>query len=130
MPLMRRWFNRKLRPIRRRPSLSRLILEPLEDRSVPANIMWIASGSGMWDQGSNWQGGVAPGVNDVAIIDTPNITVTIQTGDSIQAQGVTMLGNDTLSFTGGSLTTSGTSSVGNVSLTNDGTLTSNGVLTV
>src|SRR5437773_9690504 len=75
-------------------------LEPLEDRTLPATINWIA-GSGDFDVGSNWSGGVVPGPNDVAVIDTGSTaaTITIQPSDSIQVQAINTASADTLSFT-------------------------------
>src|SRR5438309_2039332 len=65
-------------------------VESLEDRTLLATINWINPGSGLFDVGSNWSGGVVPGANDVAVIDTGGTaaTITIQNGDTIQVQGI------------------------------------------
>jgi hypothetical protein len=101
-------------------------LQVLEDRIVPA-IYWNNPSGGLWDVGSNWQGGSAPGMNDIAIINTPNVTVTIQSGDSISVQGVNTAAGDTLSITGGSLmvTSGGSVLSGALSMTG-GALTATG----
>src|SRR5207247_9069238 len=75
-------------------------LEPLEERTLLATINWIA-GDGNFDVGSNWSGGVVPGANDVAVIDTGSAaaTVTIQNSDNLQVQAIHTASADTLSFT-------------------------------
>jgi hypothetical protein len=114
----------------------RLNLEPLEDRTLPATITWIA-GSGNFDVGSNWSGGVVPGPNDVAVIDTGSTaaTITIQYSDNLQVQAINTASADTLAFTpappdegqGGALTVTAGSSTLNGPLSMDGGfLTANG----
>ncbi|HBI43673.1 MAG TPA: hypothetical protein DDY78_12610 [Planctomycetales bacterium] len=57
--------------------------------------------SGNWDVGSNWSGGVAPGLGDTAVINTAaTATITIQSSDFISVQSITTASNDTLSITG------------------------------
>ena len=59
-------------PVSGRPA-RRTILEihQLEDRNVPAAITWAgALTGGSWATGTNWAGGVAPGANDTATINT------------------------------------------------------------
>jgi hypothetical protein len=57
----------------KRDKLNRLVpaLEPLEDRSVPAAVIWNYSGvsPANWSLGSNWLGGVAPQAGDDVIFD-------------------------------------------------------------
>jgi hypothetical protein len=142
MPLrIARKHKRKL-PAGRQAFRVRLNLEPLEDRTLPATITWIA-GSGNFDDGANWSGGVVPGPNDVAVIDTGSTaaTITIQNGDNIQVQAINTASADTLAltgvlvgivpggeYTGGALTvTSGSSTLnGSLSISGGGSLTASG----
>jgi hypothetical protein len=107
---------------------SDLRVERLEDRTVPATITWVNSGSGNWDVGSNWSTGTVPGGNDTAVINSATaVTVTVQSGDSIEVESVTTGGTDALSITGGSFTVTTGPSVlsGSLSMTG-GTLTAHG----
>jgi RHS repeat-associated protein len=122
-----RWFPglRRKSPVLRRRVLE---LERLEDRTLLSTITWGLTGDGNWDVGANWQGGQVPGNGDTAVINTvAAATITIQASDAIQVQALTTGSNDTLSFTGGSLTvTAGTSSLdGPLSMT-AGSLTATG----
>ncbi len=140
------WWARLRRQPARRPNCAsyRLSLEPLEARTLPATINWIA-GSGNFDNGSNWSGGVVPGFNDVAVIDTASTaaTITIQKGDNIQVGAIDTASADTLaitgvlrstdpmesaSYSGGALTvTTGSSTLnGPLSISGAGSLTANG----
>src|SRR5262249_10906434 len=84
---------------------SRPHAEALELRQLLSAIVWNNPAGGNWDNGANWQGGKRPGAGDTAVINTASAaTISIQTGDNIQVQGVTTSANDTLSITGGSLT--------------------------
>jgi autotransporter-associated beta strand protein len=60
--------SRTLRRAIRTDASTSLQLERLEDRFAPAIIVWnqTAAGTFSFATGSNWQGGVAPGPNDVA----------------------------------------------------------------
>ena len=99
-----------------------LFLERLEDRTLLSQDIWQA-GSGNWDDGANWSLTHAPGTSDTAYISTTSAaTITIQSGDTINVQSVSIGSNDTLSITGGSLTvTSG-------ALTLNGTVLNQGLL--
>ena len=80
-------------------------LEVLEDRNMPTTINWIGGAAGNFDVASNWSTHTVPGAADIAVINTTGaVKVTIQTGDAISVEGITTGANDTLSITGGSLT--------------------------
>jgi hypothetical protein len=101
------------------------------DLDIPASptISWANPGSGYWDVATNWSTGVVPSSTDFVSIDTASaVTITIQTSDDIQIQGITTGGNDTLAITGGSLTVnSGESTLsGPLSMTG-GKLTASGL---
>jgi RHS repeat-associated protein len=135
---MYRWFDSRLakgrpttRGSRRKPA--RLGVEQLEDRTLPSAVNWINTGSGNWDDASNWidtstnQNRVPTSSDDVSISTTAAATITIQSGDAIPVRSVTTGSNDTLSITGGSLTvTAGSSTLsGPLSMTG-GALTASG----
>jgi RHS repeat-associated protein len=105
-----------------------LFLEKLEDRALLTTVTWINPNGGNWAVGANWSGGSVPGSGDNAVIDTAAAaTIAIQPGDTIQVQGVTTANNDTLSFTGGSLTvTAGNSALSGPLAMMGGTLTASG----
>src|SRR4051794_15776026 len=77
--------------------------DELEDRIVPATIVWNQTGAGpfTFSTGGNWQGGVAPGLNDIASF-TNDITAnqTINVTAPVNVQGI-VLGdsNNTNAFT-------------------------------
>src|SRR5262245_54127627 len=83
------------RPSRRRPPVRRprprFCLEQLEDRAVPATILWDGGPTGLgtnWLDPVNWAGDVLPGPNDDAVIGTANNgqpgTVTLSGSASVQ----------------------------------------------
>jgi RHS repeat-associated protein len=102
-------------------------LELLENRILLSADNWMG-GSGNWSDTSHWSLGHAPGTGDTANITTTSAaTITIQNSDSIQVQNITTGSNDTLSFTGGSLTvTLGTSTLNGALSMTAGSLTANG----
>src|SRR5438093_124103 len=52
------------------PRRSRLWLERLEDRFVPATFKWTGPANGLWSNQANWdQNNGVPGVNDTALFD-------------------------------------------------------------
>jgi hypothetical protein len=48
----------------------RPLLEQVEDRLLPANIVWSGAVSSTWSVPGNWQGGLVPGPADRAAFDT------------------------------------------------------------
>src|SRR5947207_6768678 len=87
MPLRYSRKHKQSWPPGRKAFRFRPFLEPLEQRTLLATINWIA-GSGNFHDGSNWSGGLVPGANDVAVIDTgaTAATITMQSADNIQVQ--------------------------------------------
>ena len=128
------WFRRIVKvPFRKAGSRRkagrlplRLLVDHLEDRIAPS-VSWNIAGSGNWDNPANWSSGQVPGPSDDVVISTAgSATITIQTGDSLVVNSVTTGANDTLSFTGGSLTIGANSTLsGPLSMTG-GTLTATG----
>jgi hypothetical protein len=91
--------------------------EQLEDRRLLASASWIGGTTGYWDVPSNWSGNTVPAsTTDVTINPASPATVTIQAGDAESVNSVTVGAGDTLSITGGSLTTA-------AGVTNSGTIT-------
>src|SRR5262245_530570 len=69
---------------RRRPELTRLLVELLEDRTVPTTFTWLGADAGDWNFGANWDQGTAPTTDAAVVINngtTPiyNTTVEINT---------------------------------------------------
>src|SRR5262249_44895106 len=132
---LRRLLPRHLRPARRgrlparRPAAAgrRPRLETLEDRTSPAVVRWVA-GSGNWATPANWRTGRVPGPTDEVVINVSGtITVThSQANDSIHS----LISENDLAFTGGSLTVSGDSTLDSTFTLSGGTLTSRGSLTL
>ena len=94
--------------------------------AIQANItlpaapdIWIATGSGSWDNSNNWLLGSTPAAGMNALINTATpATISLFAGDNISIQGLTLGANDTLSVGGGS------------KLTMAGNFTNNGALTL
>ena len=91
------------RPRCKRNIAFRLLLEPLEDRTMLSTVTWIG-GSGDWSTGSNWSNGTGPGAGDDAVINLPGISVTHSSG-SDTVKSVSM--NDPFALSGGTLTVTG-----------------------
>jgi hypothetical protein len=60
-------------------------LEQLEERVLLATIAWKAPVSGNFSLGNNWEGNVAPGPNDIAVIDKTggDYTVTLDADSTV-----------------------------------------------
>jgi hypothetical protein len=104
------------------------LVERLEDRTLLAMITWGNASGGDWNTGSNWVGGVVPGVNDDAVIPNTfgSITVTYSSGTS----EIHSLANaETLQISGGSFQIDAASTA-NVMQQSGGTVTGAGDLTV
>jgi RHS repeat-associated protein len=117
-PVRKSLFRRARRSSRKRgPDLSRIRhwnfrLEYLEDRIAPATVNWTNPNGGNWDVGSNWSSGSVPGSSDDAVINTASAaSILIQNGDAESVHSLTTAANDTLSITGGSLTSAGDSTM-------------------
>jgi hypothetical protein len=129
--IWRRWLKAILTSGKRLTRSSRqnreLLLETLEDRTVPAQVMWSNPGSGNWDTPGNWSTDKVPGPGDDVSISTIAIaTITIQAGDVESVNSVTTSSNDTLSFTGGSLAVTANSTLSGPLTMTGGTITSSG----
>src|SRR5262249_51753205 len=113
-------------PPRRPAAAGRPRLETLEDRTSPAVVRWVA-GSGNWATPANWSTGRVPGPTDEVVINVSGtITVThSQANDSIHS----LISENDLAFTGGSLTGSGDSTLDSTFTLSGGTLASRGSLT-
>jgi hypothetical protein len=94
----------KRRPVRRPASSAKPFVEPLEDRVVPATIMWKSTTQGGdWDAGANWVGGNVPGAADDAVIpaglSTP-VVHSLTVNDPVNS----ITSGSELDLTGGTLT--------------------------
>ena len=67
--LIRKWLPRRAPAPRR----TRLGLEALEAREVPATVTWINPAGGNWNVAANWDTGAVPGIDDDAVIDVPGL---------------------------------------------------------
>jgi hypothetical protein len=106
------------RPTRRRPLGTpgrRLLLEILEDRSLPSTVTWVNPAGGDWDTGSNWSTGTVPGAGDDVQINTSGITVTHGANVSESVHSPTSAAD--LNFSAGSLqATAGVVSTGTLTV--------------
>ena len=108
--------------------------EILETRIAPASANWIGGVSNNWADAGNWDTGQVPGAQagdatslDVTI-NVPGVTVNLPSG-SFAIHSLTVVGNDHLGISGGSLTLSAASSITNLDLTS-GTITANAKLSL
>jgi autotransporter-associated beta strand protein len=74
--------------------------ERLEPRILLTSTSWIA-GSGLWDQPSNWSNGVPTASVDALINPASAATITIQPGETVAAQNLTLGSNAALTLPGG-----------------------------
>ncbi len=91
-------------------------VEALEERIAPAANIWIGATSGSWNVGSNWSDGVPTADDDVTINPAATVTVSIDSG-SISVNSITMVGDDALSITSGTLTVTAPSILHDFSVT-------------
>jgi adhesin HecA-like repeat protein len=146
MPWVRRlvdgWARRRRgpageqRPARRR----RLLLENLEDRTVPSTVSWIGApgAPGNFNDASKWLDQTTltnhvPTAADEAVIGVAGVTVTHATGsDTVHSLTIGDNLNDTFVLSGGTLTLSTDSVSGSTDAFNlsGGTLTGTGNLTI
>ncbi len=91
---------------RRRTSNAVPLMERLEDRTLLSTITWnttAAPNGGDWDTGTNWNGNVIPGPNDIAVISLSSsgtVSHTRALGDAVKSLSMT---NVSLNLTGGSI---------------------------
>ncbi len=109
------------------PRHTKLQLESLEDRVVPATVTWMNPLGGDWDTGSNWSTGQAPGSGDDAVINMTGITITHSASNSDLVKSITS--QSALSISNGSLSIANSSSLSSLTLSG-GTLTGAGTVTV
>jgi len=94
----------KRRPARRAGSPAKLFLEPLEDRVVPAMVMWNSkTQGGDWDVGSNWVGGNVPGASDDAVIPA-GLSTPVFHAQAVNDPVNSITSGSTLELRGGTLT--------------------------
>jgi autotransporter-associated beta strand protein len=74
--------------------------ERLERRDMLTSTSWLG-GSGLWDQAANWSNGVPSSTVDANISPASAATITIQPGETVAAQNLTLGSNAALSLPGG-----------------------------
>jgi autotransporter-associated beta strand protein len=74
--------------------------ERLEPRVLLTSTSWIA-GNGLWDQPGNWSNGVPTATVDATINPASAATITIQPGETVAGQNLTLGSNAALSMPGG-----------------------------
>ena len=116
--------KKALRPFAR---WRRLFLEPLEER-VLLTATWKNPAGGDWSVPSNWTSGTVPGVNDDVVIDVPSALVTI-THSSGTDTVKSLVSNENLTLSGGSLTVTTTVQVAGTFTLSGGTLAGATVVT-
>ena len=87
-----------------------LVIAAMPVHAVP--VTWSLDGSGDWNTGANWSTGMPPGPDDDVTIDRPagNYTITVSTGSQTAKS---LLCEERLVITGGSLDVTGTVQVNN-----------------
>src|SRR5262249_25007074 len=111
------------RPRRRLP----LLVERLEDRTVPAAVFWDGGGDGVnWGSAANWSNDLLPTAADAGTINAPP-AVTVQVGSFVTATCHSLQSQNSLTLSGGPLTIAAGSSInGTLTLTSPfSTLTAN-----
>src|SRR5580704_15868630 len=105
MALIRRQKRLRLGPAPKHPPRRTCAFELLEDRRLLAADNWIGTASGNWNTAADWSAGVPTSTSAVTINTANTQTISITSG-TIAVQSLTIDGNDSLSISGGSLTTS------------------------
>ncbi|MFI5454955.1 MAG: RHS repeat-associated core domain-containing protein [Isosphaerales bacterium] len=79
--------RRKLDPRSRDGRLHRIRFEVLEPRTLLAQVNWVTTSSGNWNDGSNWSTDQVPGPGDDVVIDVNGAspTVTVSGNESIHS---------------------------------------------
>jgi hypothetical protein len=89
-------------------------LETLEERSVPSTVTWVGgSGTGSqqtdWNFAANWSTGRLPGSGDDVVINSSTNTTVNHAYNNVTVRSLTLGSADTLNWSFGTLTVSGTS---------------------
>src|SRR5207253_2370244 len=87
-----------------RPTVSALTVLRLEDRRLPATVVWDGgpAGTGIdWLAAANWAGDVRPGPADDAVIGTAGPAVVL--GGDAEVRSVSVAAGRTLQLAGGAL---------------------------
>jgi hypothetical protein len=126
-PARPRWSAKKTRRMLKTDSGRKLLLEQLEDRTLPSTaVTWIA-GNGDWDTATNWSSGAVPGATDDVDINVGGVTITHNAAtahsvNSLKLEAGTLTGADALTvngaftWTGGTLSGSGSLTAGGLAL--------------
>ena len=118
--------RRGARSTRRRPYFE-LVVQQLEDRTVPTTFTWQGATGDLWTDGTKWDQGIAPTTASDVVINngtTPsyNTTVEIKTLMLTAASG--------LNISGGTLTIDAASTLNGAVTLSAGTLAANGTETL
>ena len=115
---------------RRRRGWARLLrlFDQLESRCLLSTIIWGNAAGGNWNTGSNWVGGVVPGVNDDAVIPNSFGSITV-TYSSSTSEIHSLTNDETLQISGGSFQIDAALTANNITQSG-GTFTGGGDLTV
>jgi hypothetical protein len=134
-PWIRAWMSRYLRPrsacscVRPRRSLP-LLLEALEERSVPATISWVNPAGGDWDSASNWSTDAVPGAGDDVVINALNAGSTVTHSTAVSDAVNSLSSQVPLVLSSGSLSIANTSTINNALTVEAGALQGPGDVTV
>lgn len=83
-------------------------MEHLEGRTLLATVTWDGGGGDLsWHNPQNWSGDVLPGVNDDVIINVAGSNPTITHSQNVTTRVKTIVSNERLSISGGTVETSG-----------------------
>ncbi|HEY1685629.1 MAG TPA: hypothetical protein VGG19_12755, partial [Tepidisphaeraceae bacterium] len=116
-------FLRKRKGLFRAVAASRL--EQLERRTLLSTITWTGNAhDNQWTTGTNWQGNVAPGSNDEALINIAGSGITFNNSSSTSFVG-SIVTDQNISIAAGTLSVGTSSSPGSVQL-NSASISING----
>jgi hypothetical protein len=118
--------SRHRRPATRRLG-TRLIVELLEDRLVPATVNWVGGVDFTWENAANWSTHALPGPADDVSINTPGITVTHTSSDPVSIHSLSSVAD--LALSNGNFAIASASTTAALDLSG-GVLTGAGNLTV
>src|SRR5437868_6507352 len=83
--------------------------EPLEARIAPAAISWTGTVDDDWNNDGNWSGGLVPGALDDVTIDALGAAAIVHASGFHSIRSLTVIGDDSLTMSGGSLAVTSTS---------------------